>query len=426
MRITVLAVGSQGDVQPYAALGRGLARAGHTVNLASHETFRGLAKRCEIDFSLIAGNPMDIVQGPEGQSWLGSSGSYVSFLSTAKKMAADLYPQISRDALAAARGSDALIYSLPLTVCGFTVASALGVPGIPAALYPLHPTRAFPSIMTPGLSLGRSINWLSGTAVMHLYWGIIRSLLRDFHKAQGLGRFPLLPTLASMERQGLPFLYGYSPSVIPTPHSWRQTRAVCGYWFLEDAPEWKPDERLVDFLRAGPAPVYIGFGSMTSGDPSGMTRIILEAVRRTGQRAVLSTGWGGLHAQDLPASVLPIGFVPHDWLFARVSMAIHHGGAGTTAAVLKAGAPSIVVPFFADQFFWGRRVCALGTGPMPIPRKDLTVDSLEKAIRSVVESDSVSARAHTIATAIKAENGVAAAVAAVESYLRSTARRRMA
>ncbi|MGA2612745.1 MAG: glycosyltransferase [Spirochaetia bacterium] len=426
MRITVLAVGSQGDVQPYAALGRGLARAGHAVTLASHETFRDLAKRCGIDFSLITGNPMDIVQGPEGQSWLGSSDRYVSFLLRAKKMAADLYPQISLDALAAAQGSDALIFSLPLTVCGYTVAAALRIPGIPAALYPLHPTGAFPSIMTPGVSLGRTINWLSGTAVMHLYWSIVRSLLGDFHKAQGLGRLPLQAPFRSMERQGLPFLYGYSPSVIPTPPNWRQNRAVCGYWFLEDAPGWKPEARLVDFLRDGPAPLYVGFGSMTSGDPSAMTRIILEAVRRTGQRAVLSAGWGGLHAPDLPQSVLPVGFVPHDWLFARVSMAIHHGGAGTTSVVLKAGAPSIVVPFFADQFFWGRRICALGIGPKPIPRKELTADSLEKAIRSVLESNSMTARARIISRAIRAEDGVAAAVTAVEGYLRSMARRRMA
>ena len=426
MRITILAVGSQGDVQPYAVLGKGLSQAGHTVNLASHETFRELAERCRISFSLIAGNPMDIVQGPEGRSWLSSSGSYATFLSRARKMAAALYPQMSADSLAASRGADLIIFSLPLTICGYTVAAALRVPGIPAALYPLHPTRAFPSIMTPSLSLGRSVNWLSGTAVMQLYWSIVRSLLGSFHKEQGLGRLPLRAPLKAMERQGLPFLYGYSPSVIPTPPHWPALRAVGGYWFMEDSPEWGPDPRLSAFLEQGPAPLYVGFGSMTSGDPAAMTRMILEAVRRTGQRAVLSTGWGGLHAEDLPPTVLPIGFVPHDWLFARVSMAIHHGGAGTTAAVLKAGAPSIVIPFFADQFFWGKRICDLGIGPAPIPRKELSVESLEKAIRAVLEDGAMTARAKAMGRAIKAEDGVASAVAAVNDYLRSTTRRRMA
>ena len=426
MRIAVLAVGSHGDVQPYAALAGGLAKAGHSVTLASHETFRDLAMRCEVSFSLIAGNPMEIVQGTDGKSWLGSSDSYIRFLTRARAMAQDLYPQISRDALAASSGSEALIFSLPLTVCGYSVAEALGVPGIPAALYPLHPTRAFPSIMTPGLSLGPAVNWLSGAAVMHLYWQLSRSILGDFHRAQGLDRVPILPPLKRLEKEGVPFLYGYSPAVIPTPPNWPRTRAVCGYWFLEEATEWQPAAQLADFMTHGSPPIYVGFGSMTSGDPAGMTRVILDTLRRTGQRAVLSTGWGGLHIEDLPKSVMPIGFVPHEWLFPRVSLAVHHGGAGTTAAVLKAGAPSIVVPFFADQFFWGKRVADLGIGAGPIPRKELTVESLEKAIRSVLESGSMPARARDLSRAIAAEDGVTAAVAAVEDYLRSTTRRRIA
>ncbi|HTP59565.1 MAG TPA: glycosyltransferase [Spirochaetia bacterium] len=426
MKIVILAVGSQGDVQPYAALGRGLARAGHVVTLASHETFRPLATRCGIAFSLITGNPVDIVQGPEGQSWLSSSASYFNFLSRARRMAADLYPQMSRDALAAARGADALIFSLPLTVCGYSVANSLQIPGIPAALYPLHPTGAFPSIMTPSLSFGRCANWLSGTGVMMLYWGIARSLLREFHRTEGMARLPLRAPLRAMEKEGLPFLYGYSPSVIPTPRSWPASRVAGGYWFLEDSPEWKPQPRLLQFLENGPKPLYVGFGSMTSGDPQAMTRIVLDAVRRTGQRAVLSTGWGGFDAEDLPPSILSVGFVPHHWLFARVSMAIHHGGAGTTAAVLKAGTPGIIVPFFADQFFWGKRVCDLGMGPSPIPRKELTTESLEKAIRDVLGNGAMTARARELAASIQAEDGVAAAVRAVDDYLRSTTRRRMA
>jgi len=426
MKLTILAIGSQGDVQPYAALGRALTRAGHDVSLASHETFRALAKRCGLGFSLVAGNPMDIVRGKEGQSWLSSSDSYVSFLSRAKKMAADLYPQISRDALCAAQGSDALIFSLPLSVCGYSVAAALRIPGIPAALYPLHPTGAFPSIMAPKLSFGRTVNWLSGAGVMALYWGIVRSLLGDFHKAQGLGPMPRQAPLWAMEKEGLPFLYGYSPTVIPKPSRWPSKRVVCGYWFLEDDPEWQPDSRLADFLQDGPPPVYVGFGSMASGDPAAMTRTILHAVQRTGQRAVLSTGWGGFQSNDLPRSVLPVGFVPHDWLLARVSIAVHHGGAGTTASVLKAGAPSIVVPFFADQFFWGKRVCDLGVGTAPIPRKDLSAESLTRAITSVLESRSMTARARSLADAIRAEDGAAVGVSAVEDYLRSATRRRIA
>ena len=426
MRLTVLAVGSQGDVQPYAALARGLARAGFIVRLASHETFREMARRTGLDFAPIAGNPMDIVQGPEGQAWLNSTDSYMTFLGRARKMAQGLIGDLSRDALKAAEGSDALIFSLPLSISGYTVARALRIPGIPAALYPLHPTRTFPSIMAPELSLGAGMNWLSGAAVMQLYWQLSRSLIGRWHRGLDIGRMPLFSPLAKLEKTGLPFLYGYSSAVIPRPAKWPRTRAVCGYWFMGGTEEWKPDKALQDFLEAGPPPIYVGFGSMTSGDPGRMTQIILEALRRTGQRAILSTGWGGFHAEDMPKFVMPIGFVSHPWLFPRVSMAIHHGGAGTTAAVLQAGAPSIIIPFFADQFFWGKRVRDLGVGAGPIPRRVLTADSLEAAIRAILDDEGVTTRARNIAKAIKAEDGISAAVAAVKDYLCSTAPRRMA
>ena len=426
MRLTVLAVGSQGDVQPYAALAGGLAKAGFAVKLASHKTFREMAGRSGLDFAPIAGNPMDIVQGPEGQAWLNSTDSYMKFLGRARKLAQGLIGDLSRDALKAVEGSDALIFSLPLSISGYTVARALRIPGIPAALYPLHPTRAFPSIMTPDLSLGRGMNWLSGAAVMQLFWQLSRSLIGRWHNGLGMGRMPIFSPLVKLEKAGLPFLYGYSPAVIPRPKRWPKTRAVCGYWFMGGLEDWQPDNSLQKFMDAGPPPIYVGFGSMTSGDPGRMTQIILEAVRRTGQRAILSTGWGGFHAEDMPKSVLPVGFVSHPWLFPRVSMAIHHGGAGTTAAVLQAGVPSIIIPFFADQFFWGRRVRDLGVGAGPIPRKVLTEDFLEAAIRAVLDNGDMTARARNIAKAIEAEDGIAAAVAVVKDYLGSTAPRRMA
>jgi UDP:flavonoid glycosyltransferase YjiC (YdhE family) len=418
MRITILAFGSQGDVQPYAALGKGLAAAGYSVTLASHETFQGLAKSCGLGFARISGNPMDIVHGEAGQSWLNSTDSYLRFLSTAKKLAKEVYPEMAQDAFAACQGSDALIYSLPLSVCGYSISLALRVPGIPAALYPLHPTSSFPSIMTPGLSLGRGVNWFSGTVVMHLFWQASRSLLNAWHRQFGLGSMPVLPPLLRLEKQGLPFLYGYSPVVIPRPSNWPANRTVCGYWFLDGAGSWQPDARLADFLRGGPPPIYVGFGSMASGDSAQMTGIILEAMARTGQRALLASGWGGLQADRLPNTVLPVAFVPHDWLFPRVSVAIHHGGAGTTAAVLRAGVPAIVVPFFADQFFWGRRVCALGVGARPIPRKELTVTALERGIRSALDGDGMAARARQLADAIRAEDGIAVAVRAVNDHLK--------
>lgn len=422
MRITVIAIGSQGDVQPFAALGAGLAKAGFTVRLASHETFRQLAYAGGLEFAPVTGNPRDIVQGEQGQAWLQSTDNYLLFLRQVMKIARGMIGKLSSDMLEGSRGSDALIYSLPLAVSGYSTAEVLGIPGIPASLYPLHPTRAFPSIMTPTLPLDWGpLNRLSGAGVAELFWLIVRPLLATRTRTEsGLGRLPFRIPLKDWQKRGHPFLYGYSPAVIPRPEDWRESEVVCGYWFSERHDEWKAPADLLQFIESGPPPLYVGFGSMASGDSTLLTQSVLEALKRTGLRAIFSSGWGGLKTESLPANVFPVGHVPHDWLFPRVSMAVHHGGAGTTAAVLRAGIPSIIVPFFADQFFWGQLVQSRGLGSSPLPHKKLSADALEQRIRAVRASDAMRQRCTEMAGKIAREDGIATAVAALESYFRST------
>jgi UDP:flavonoid glycosyltransferase YjiC (YdhE family) len=175
---------------------------------------------------------------------------------------------------------------------------------------------------------------------------------------------------------------------------------------------------LLAFLESGPAPVYIGFGSMASSDPRATAIIALEALRATGQRGVLFKGWGGLQPEDLPPDVFMIGSTPHSWLFPRMSAIVHHGGAGTTGAGLAAGVPSIVVPFFADQPFWGQRVYDLRVGPPPISRRRLTAENLSAAIRMVVDDQALRRRAADLGTRIRAEDGVGAAVQLIERAVR--------
>jgi UDP:flavonoid glycosyltransferase YjiC (YdhE family) len=422
MRITVIAIGSQGDVQPFAALGAGLAKAGFTVRLASHESFRDLANAGGLEFAPITGNPRDIVQGEQGQAWLQSTDNYLLFLKQVSRIARGMIGRLSSDMLEGSRGSDALIYSLPLAVSGYSTAEVLGIPGIPASLYPLHPTGAFPSIMTPTLPLyWGPLNRLTGAGVAELFWLIVRPLLATRTRTEaGLGRLPLRIPLKAWRKRGQPFLYGYSPAVIPRPGDWRETEVVCGYWFGSRNEEWKAPPDLLHFMKAGPAPLYVGFGSMASGDSTLLTQSVLEALKRTGLRAVISSGWGGLRTESLPARVFPVGHIPHDWLFPQCSMAVHHGGAGTTAAVLRAGIPSIVVPFFADQFFWGHLVQSRGLGPAALPHKKLSAEALEHRIRAVLTADGIRQRCADMAGRIAREDGVGAAVAAVDGYLRST------
>jgi UDP:flavonoid glycosyltransferase YjiC (YdhE family) len=211
-----------------------------------------------------------------------------------------------------------------------------------------------------------------------------------------------------------PVLYGFSPLVIPPPPDWGGNVHVTGYWFLEPAVSWTPPADLTTFLDGGPPPIYVGFGSMSSRRPEETTRLVLSALAQTGQRAVLLSGWGGLTKADLPDSVLMIHSVPHDWLFRRVAAVVHHGGAGTTAAGLRAGAPSVIIPFFGDQPFWGQRVVALGVGPEPIPRQQLTAESLAAAIEEAVTNVAMRRRAADLGEQIRAEDGVARAVEAIQ------------
>ena len=211
-----------------------------------------------------------------------------------------------------------------------------------------------------------------------------------------------------------PILYGLSPSVIPKPSDWDNNINVTGYWFLDSESDWTPPSDLMEFLQGGPPPVYIGFGSMSNRNPEKTVDLCLQALAKTQQRAIMLSGWGGLHKANLPDTVFMVDSIPHSWLFPRVGAVVHHGGAGTTAAGLRAGVPSIVIPFFGDQLFWGQRVAELGVGPEPIPRKKLTVERLAKAIKKAVTDQTMRQRAANLGAKIQAEDGIARVVAVIQ------------
>jgi UDP:flavonoid glycosyltransferase YjiC (YdhE family) len=215
----------------------------------------------------------------------------------------------------------------------------------------------------------------------------------------------------------MPYLYGYSPSVVPRPDDYPAWHHVSGYWFLDRDPSWSPPDTLVRFLEAGPKPISIGFGSMLGQDTEKLIDLAVRALQDSGQRAVLLGGWAVAGDLALPDSIFHIDAVPHDWLFPRMAAVVHHGGSGTTAAGLRAGVPSIVVPFFGDQPYWGRRVHALGVGPRPIQRKSLTVSKLAEAITMAVEDEGLRQNAAELGERIQAEDGVQSAVDFVSSTL---------
>jgi hypothetical protein len=209
-----------------------------------------------------------------------------------------------------------------------------------------------------------------------------------------------------------------SPALIPKPKDWGPHISISGFYFLSLASNYQPDSDLAHFLAAGPPPVYIGFGSIVVEDPNAMTKLIFEAVKKTGQRALVSKGWGGFGGDELgkPDGVFMLGNCPHDWLFQHVSCVVHHGGAGTTAAGIALGRPTVIVPFFGDQPFWGAMVANAGAGPSPIPYKELTAERLANAILEALKSEMLE-RARELGERIREEKGCEAGAASFHAQM---------
>jgi sterol 3beta-glucosyltransferase len=226
---------------------------------------------------------------------------------------------------------------------------------------------------------------------------------------------------AYLSRQQVPVLYAYSPTVVARPNDWPERFVVTGYWFLERPLNWQPPPALSDFLADGPPPVYIGFGSMSSNRPHKLADVAIDALKMAGQRGILARGWGGLAFdginQPLTDDIFVVDDAPHDWLFPQMAAVVHHGGSGTTAAGLRAGVPSVLIPFSGDQPFWGQRVAALGAGPAAIPYKKLSVRRLATAIETATGSETMRCRVAALGKRIQAENGVADAVEAFGKIL---------
>jgi sterol 3beta-glucosyltransferase len=217
--------------------------------------------------------------------------------------------------------------------------------------------------------------------------------------------------------QQTPVIYGFSEHLLPRPADYAPSIEITGFWFLDREEGWQPSPDLEAFLADGAPPVYIGFGSMADREPEQAARIVIEALQRSGQRGILASGWAGLKAENLPASVLRIDETPHDWLFPHVAAVVHHGGVGTVAAALRAGVPQIVVPFSADQPLWAELVYRRGVGPQPIARRRLTAARLADAIGAVHADTQIHASTARLASALRAEDGVGRAINAVNRIL---------
>ena len=423
MRVTIVTGGSRGDIQPFVALGRGLVGAGHEVKVAAYAPFEDLVRSRGLEYARLSGDPGRVVRRLQERRL-----NQISFAVGLRRGIAPFVEDNVEECLEACQEADVVVYTA-LGFIGSLVAQKLGVPGVGAALQPLFtPTCEFPSFTAPeveffGGRLRAPYNRLTFFSAEQVFWQIFRPLTNRVTKKLGLPRVPQLSgAVRQARRRRELLLYGWSPTVLPRPRDWAPWAGVTGYWFLDRPENWRPPADLEDFLQSGPPPVCVGFGSMSLRDPDRTTETILSALRSLGKRGLLVSGWGGVGNSDLPDDVFKIDEAPHDWLFPKVSVVVHHGGSGTTGAALRAGRPSIIVPFIADQAFWGRRIERLGAGTALMGEKRLSPRTLTEALRHVLREEAMWGRAARLGQSIRAENGADQAVAMLECYV--NARRR--
>lgn len=374
MRILIVTLGSRGDVAPYLGLGRRLMDGGHHVTIATHDTFEQMVRETGFEWHRLPGDPHALIGNLTG----------TQAAARPQPTMADFFEGVA-DAIAdaAEQGSDLILTCLGQAPLSLLVADGLGLPSLGVYLIPSVPTDQFalPRATWSGEGHRADGQRMMSGARRH-YVDLLPRLAKRFN-------LPSTAVDAVWERwlgdADWPICLGYSPSVVPRPTDWPENVEVTGYWWPPLPSAWSPDPELTEFLDAGTAPVFIGFGSMAVGDGDRLGPLVAQAIKTAGVRAVVQAGWAGLEVAG--DNVLQIGSVPHEWLLPRTAAAVHHAGAGTTAAVLRAGIPAVPVPVMADQPYWAQKVHELGTACSPLPYDQLTSDRLASAIHEALELD---------------------------------------
>lgn len=421
LNIVVMVVGSRGDVQPFLRIGKYMKEEfGHRVRIATHPVFRDLVEDSGLEFFSVGGDPAELM------AFMVKNPGMIPTFETVKA------GEIGRRRVAMAEMFDGFwkacvsprdlgdgeydendifiadsIVANPPSFAHIHCAEALGIPLHLIFTFPYTPTQAFPhplaSIKKSNVDQGYT-NFISYPLVEMMTWQGLGDLVNNFRiKSLALDPVSTLWAPCATYRMRVPFTYLWSPGLVPKPEDWGEEIEVSGFVFLDLASAYKPPKELVDFLEAGEPPVYIGFGSIVVDDPEKFTDMIFEAVEKAGVRALVSKGWGGFGRDAVPDNIFMIDNVPHDWLFPRLKGCVHHGGAGTTAIGLKCGLPTMIVPFFGDQLFWGSMVGKSGAGPEPVPYSRLDSDKFADGLRYLLTPEAKEA-AETIAARI-AEDG---------------------
>lgn len=418
MLVTCLTIGSRGDVQPYIALCKGLMAQGHRARIATHAEFRGWVEGHGIEFAEVAGDPAELMRVCV------ENGMFtIPFFMEANSKFRSWLDGLLLTAWEACQGSDLIIES-PSAMCGIHIAEALEVPYFRAFTMPWTRTRAYPhAFAVRNAKMGGAYNYMTYTLFDNVFWTWTEGQVNSWRTKT----LHLRPTnLDKLQQNKVPFLYNFSPSVVPPPLDFSDWVKVTGYWFLNEGADYQPPADLAAFIKKARDDnmklVYIGFGSVTVNDSRKLTEQIVSAVIKADVRCILSKGWSDRFDDknaDVPDLILPpcihsIRAAPHDWLFSQIDAVVHHGGAGTTGASLRAGKPTIIKPFFGDQYFFATRVEDLGVG---IYLTKATEQQLGKALWTAVHDDRMQTKARLLGEAIRAQDGVHTAIQAIYADL---------
>ncbi|OXY92862.1 glycosyltransferase [Streptomyces diastatochromogenes] len=399
MRILITAAGSRGDVVPYTGLGAELRRAGHDVALATTDAFAPLVRDAGLEFRALPADPRMRGEGTGRRELMRTAAAFVTELGHGF-------------ADAVSEGADLLLLSTTTAPLGWQLAEATGISSLDVYLQPTAPTGDFPStVMSPG-SLGRPLNRATGRFALRMADRVYEQAVAEMRHRLQLPPASAAALRRRQEQANRPVLHGFSTALVPRPADWRSGLQVVGNWWPHHDPAAQLPANLEDFLRAGPRPVLIGFGSMAAGDGERLSEIAVRALRRAGLRGILQSGSAGLAADG--DDVITVGDVPHTLLFPRLAAVVHHAGAGTSAAALRAGVPAVPVPVTADQPFWAARLAALGAAPTPISYRSLTAERLADALDQVVKQQTYARAAARAAQHMATEDGTGQTLKAVE------------
>jgi sterol 3beta-glucosyltransferase len=408
MNITILTFGSRGDVQPFLPLSLGLTSHGHNVTLAAPARFKSLVEEHGITFFPLAGDPEELSRRLNDAGY-----NFFKLLKELMSHAVDIGAEMMRQTEEACRDADLIIHTFAHAVGAHTLAREKNIPDIHIQTFPMFtPTGDYPNVTMPNLG-SRFLNRLTHTLSMQIVMLTSRFGFEQVRRRAGLPKLKLYhPFKDNPPRPRTPILCAWSQSLIPPSSDWPPRVHVTGYYFLPENKPYSPPSTLAEFLKSGKPPICVSFGSMVNKNAEQIDIIIRASLKQTNNRGVILSGWGSAKRESTN-DLLYLESAPHDWLLPRCKMLIHHGGAGTTSAGLRAGIPQVVVPFMADQLFWGSRAHTVGAAPKPIRVSQLSVEKMVNAIAEA-ESKVILECAQVIGQVVRGEDGVINAVNLIE------------